>query len=103
MGVVSHPHKDKDMKTLTKEQVIELVIKAEGILIATNAGEQVTSQCEELAESLKGMCYHGLIAEDKAPADITESPNYEKEWGVYKFSDPNCNTIDSDIYINIGE
>ena len=91
------------MKTLTKGQVIELVNKAEGILIATNAGEQVTSQCEELAESLKGMFYHGLIAEDKAPADITESPSYEKEWGVYKFSDPYSNTVDGDIYINIGE
>ena len=91
------------MKTLTKEQVIELVSKAEGILIATNAGEQVTRQCEELAESLKGLSYHGLIAEDKAPADITESPNYEPEWGVYKFSASDCNTIDSDLYVNIGE
>lgn len=91
------------MKTLTKEQVIKLVSTADGVLIATNAGEQVTNHCEELAENLKGMCYHGLIAEDKAPADITESPNYEPEWGVYKFSDSDCNTIDSDLYINIGE
>lgn len=91
------------MKTLTKEQVIELVNKAEGILISTNAGEQVTSQCDELAESLKGLSYQGLIAADKAPADITESANYEKEWGVYKFSDPDCDTTDGDIYVNIGE
>ena len=96
-------NEDAAMKPLTKEQVIELVSKAEGVLIATNAGEQVTSHCEELAESLKGMCYHGLIAEDKAPADIAESPSYEKGWGVYKFSAPDCNTIDSDLYINIGE
>lgn len=94
------------MKTLTKEQVIELVSSADGLLIATNAGERHVNsldECIEFAETLKDMHFDGFVPADKAPADITESTEYEPEWGVYKFSAPNCTTIDSDIYINIGE
>lgn len=47
------------------------------------------------------MHFDGFVPLDKVPADITESPEYEPERGVYKFSTPNC--TDSDIYINIGE
>lgn len=92
------------MKTLTKEQVIELVSSADGLLIATNAGERHVNgwdECIEFAETLKDMNFDGFVPADKAPADIRESPEYEPEWGVYKFSTPNC--TDSDIYINIGE
>ena len=94
------------MKTLTKEQVIGLVSSADGLLIATNAGERHVNsldECIEFAETLKDMHFDGFVPANKAPADITESPEYEPEWGVYKFSAPNCATIDSDIYINIGE
>ena len=94
------------MKTLTKEQVIELVSSADGLLIATNAGERHVNsldECIEFAETLKDMHFDGFVPADKAPADITESPEYEPEWGVYKFSATNCATIDSDIHINIGE
>lgn len=102
----NHPHKDKDMTTLTKEQVIELVSSADGLLISNNAGERHINcwdECIEFAETLKDMYFDGFVPADKAPADITESPEYAPEWGVYKFSDPYSNTIDSDIYINIGE
>lgn len=94
------------MKTLTKEQVIELVSSADGLLIATNAGERHINgwdECIEFAETLKDMHFNGFVPADKAPADITESPEYEPGWGVYKFSDPDCDTTDSNIYVNIGE
>lgn len=94
------------MKTLTKEQVIELVSSADGLLISTNAGERHVygwDECIEFADTLKDMHFDGFVSADKAPRDITESPEYTPEWGVYKFSDPNCNTVDGDIYINIGE
>ena len=103
-GWATTPTTIKDMKTLTKEQVIELVSSADGLLIATNAGERHVNgwdECIEFAETLKDMNFDGFVPADKAPADITESPEYEPEWGVYKFSTPNC--TDSDIYINIGE
>ena len=105
-GWATTPTTIKDMKTLTKEQVIERVSTADGVLISTNAGEMTITDWNELidfSKSLEGMYFHGLISADKAPTDITGSPYYTPEWGVYKFSDPNCNTIDSDIYINIGE
>lgn len=94
------------MKTLTKEQVIKLVSSADGLLIANNAGERHINgwdECIEFSKSLEGMYFHGLISADKAPRDITESPEYTPEWGIYKFSAFDCNTIDSDLYINIGE
>ena len=86
------------MKTLTKEQVIELVSSADGVLISTNAGEMTITDWDELieySETLKDMHFDGFVPADKAPTDITGSP--------YKFSDPYSNTVDGDIYINIGE
>lgn len=94
------------MKTLTKEQVIKLVSNADGLLISNNAGERHVNgwdECIEFAEMLKNMYFHGFVPSGEAPRDITESPYYTPEWGVYKFSAPDCNTIDSDLYINIGE
>ncbi|WP_315333648.1 hypothetical protein [Porphyromonas endodontalis] len=94
------------MKTLTKEQVIELVRTADGVLISTNAGEMTITDWDELieySETLKDMHFDGFVPADKAPTDITGSPYYTPEWGVYKFSDPYSNTVDGDIYINIGE
>lgn len=87
------------MKTLTKEQVIELVSSADGLLIATNAGERYVNgwdECIEFAKMLNKMHFDGFVPAAEAPVDITESPDYEPEWGVYKFSDP-------DVYVNIGE
>lgn len=46
------------MKTLTKEQVIELVSKADGLLISNNAGERHVNgwdECIEFADTLKDM------------------------------------------------
>lgn len=90
------------MKKFTKEQVIELVMNAEGLLISTNAGERFVKggeDCIEFANELKTIDFCGEV--DNVPSDITKSPNYEPEWPTFKFS--GSDTTDGDVYINIGE
>lgn len=102
----NHPHNNKGYENSNKRTSNRASSSADGVLISTNAGEMTITDWDELieySETLKDMHFDGFVPADKAPTDITGSPYYTPEWGVYKFSDPYSNTVDGDIYINIGE
>lgn len=88
---------------LTKEQVIDLVRHVDGLLISSNGGEGFVHggcECVEFADWLETLYFEGEV--EPVP-DISNSPYYAPEWPTYKFSAHDCDTTDSDIYINIGE